>query len=253
MYGFHAESVAPNDFHTWERYGFAGGTLADFVELMRQTIRTRHRAGQVVALKCAEAYHRDINFLPDDAAAARKAFGVHPSRISAAQKTAFSNYIFNRACELAAELDVPFQIHTGLAQLAGSDPLRFEPILLKYPHVQFVLFHSGYPWIDSSAGLAFTHRNMLPSLTWTATVSTTAAIRALHEFLDVTKSVNRITWGSDTWVPEESVGALLAWRMIVATVISERLERGLLHPKHADGLAAKLMVENGRRIYLKQG
>ena len=61
MYGTHAESVAPNEFRTWQRYGFAGGSLDDYVEFMMRTIRSRVAAG-AVALKCAEAYNRTVAF-----------------------------------------------------------------------------------------------------------------------------------------------------------------------------------------------
>lgn len=252
MYGHHAEAVAPNEFIPWQRYGFKGGRFDDYLELMSATIRARHRAGRAVALKCAEAYNRSISFQPDDRAAARRAFGVSPDRITPEQKILFGNSIFNRCCELAAELDIPFQVHTGLAQLSGSQPMNFEPTILRHPRTRFVLFHSGFPWTHQVAGLAHNHPNVLPSLTWTATICTAAAIRALHDYIDVARSINTITWGSDCWTAEESVGALLAWRFIVATVLAERLEDGRLVRKDAEALARKLMFENGRRVYLKR-
>ena len=249
MYAHHAEAVGPESIHPWAHYGLAPRTLAELVDQMRAFIRGRWQLGKVAAFKCAEAYFRDLAFQPDDAEAAARVFGRHPGEVTREESHAFGNFIFNRCCELAAELDVPFQVHTGLAKLAGSQPMIFEPTVARHPRTRFVLFHSGYPWIHQAAGLAFTYSNVLSSLTWTATISTTAAIRALHEFLDVACSVNNITWGDDCWCTEEAVGALLAWRHIVATVIVERLSGGLLHPGEVDNLAEKLLFRNGRRIY----
>jgi predicted TIM-barrel fold metal-dependent hydrolase len=249
MYGVHAEAVAPDDFVPWERYGFSGGTLDDFVELMRQTVRERHAQGRTVALKCAEAYNRDLDFVPDDAEAARRAFGAHPDSLGPEQWRAFSNFMFNRACELAAELGIPFQVHTGLAQLRGSNPMLLIPVLERHPRTRFVLFHSGYPWTQEVGALAHNYANVCPSLTWTATICTAAAVRTLHDYIDVARSANTITWGSDCWVPEESVGALLAWRYIVARVLSERLGDGRLTAAGADVLARKLLFGNGRSLY----
>jgi len=248
-YGYHGEVIAPNDFPVWEKYGFAGGSLDDFVQMMRSTVRSRHEQGKVAALKCAEAYNRSVSFLPDDKRSAEQAFGVHPDKITREQFTGFSNYIFNRCCELAEELDLPFQVHTGLAMLSGSQPMNFEPIIAKYPKVRFVMFHAGYPWVHQVAGLAHNYPNVLPSLTWVPTISTSAAVRGLHEFVDVSSSCNSITWGSDCWVPEESVGALLAWRFVVAKALSERISDGRLSNRRAEILARKLMYENGRSIY----
>ena len=193
--------------------------------------------------------HRPISFLPDDREAAERAFGKSPEKITREEKILFGNYIFNRFCELAEQMDVPFQVHTGLAQLSGSNPMNLEPIIARYPKTRFVLFHSGFPWIHEAAGLAHNYPNVLPSLTWTATICTSAAVRALQDFIDVAPSVHTIAWGSDCWTAEESVGALLAWQHVAARAIGERLDHGLLRAAEAESLARKLMFENGRGIY----
>ncbi len=252
MYGHHADAIAPDDIVPWARYGFAGGSLDDYVAHMRETIRARHRLGLVVAFKCAEAYNRSVNYLPDDREAALRVFGKAPAEVPPSELFLFGNYVFNRCCELAAELDVPFQIHTGLAMLSGSQPMNFEPIVARYPQTRFVLFHSGFPWTHQVSGLVHNYRNALPSLTWTATVCTSAAIRALDDYIDVTPSINTITWGSDCWIAEESVGAMLAWRFVVASVLAQRLRDGRLGAADAEELAIKLMYENGRTVYMKQ-
>jgi len=249
MYGYHQDSIGPNDIHPWERCGFSGGSLDDYVEAIRETIRKRYEKGKVVAFKCAEAYNRTVYMLPDDREEAARAFGTHPDNITEEQKLLFGNYIFNRCCELAAELDVPFQVHTGLARLSGSNPMLLEPVIARHQNTRFVLFHSGYPWIGEVGALAHNYKNVLPSITWTATICTSAAIRALEEYIDVAPSINSITWGSDCWVPEDSVGAQLAWRFICAKVISQLMADGRIRARDAEILARKLMYENGRRIY----
>ncbi len=249
MYGYHRDAVGPDDFVPWERYGFDGGTLDDYVEHMRAIIRRRHGEGKVACLKCAEAYNRPITFSPDTREIAEEAFGTPPGRIGYDRWIGFGDYIFHRACELAAELDIPFQVHTGLAQIAGSSPMRLVPVLEAHPRTRFVLFHSGFPWTQEVAGLVHNYPNALPSLTWTPTICTSAAIRALHDYIDVAPSINTITWGSDCWVPEDSVGAQLAWRHVVAKVLAERWADGRLRTADVEVLGRKLMYENGRAVY----
>jgi hypothetical protein len=249
MCGYHEEAMAPDDIIPWQWYGFNGGSLENYVDLMFHIISTQHEKGKVAALKCAKAYYRSICFLPDDKAEATKAFNLHPDIITEDQKIIFGNYIFNRCCELATKLDVPFQVHTGLARISGSQPMRFEPVIVKHPNTRFVLFHSGFPWTHEVAGLSHNYNNVLPSLTWTATICTSSAIRALDDYIDVAPSINTITWGSDCLVPEDSIGALLAWRFIVATVISKRMDDKRIRNADAEVLARKLMYENGRNIY----
>jgi predicted TIM-barrel fold metal-dependent hydrolase len=249
MWGFHGESRDADSFCPWEHYDFGGGKLGDWVSLMLETVRKRHAEGKVAALKCAEAYNRTLKLLPDDRGAAAKAFDTHPEKITDEQRLLFGNYIFHRACELAGELGVPFQVHTGLAQLSGSQPMNVEPIVQMYPGTRFVLFHAGYPWTHQVAGIVHNYRNALPNLTWIATISTSSAIRTLHDFIDVAPSINTITWGSDCWVPEDSVGAMLAWRFVVSSVLAERIDDGRLRAPEAEALARKFMYENGRSVY----
>lgn len=249
MYGHHPDSADPDGFNPWERYGFTGGSLDDYVEHMRGVIRARHAAGKVAAFKCAEAYRRPVTYAEDDRGAAKAVFGHRPGKISPELARLFGNYIFNRCCELAGELGVPFQIHTGLAQLTGSDPMHLAPVLERHSGVRFVLFHAGYPWVHTVAGLAHNYPNACPSLTWMPTISTSAAVRALQEFLDVAQSARTITWGGDCWTAEESTGALMAWRWVVARTLGERMDAGLLRPRDAEALAVALLRGNNLHVY----
>lgn len=249
IYGFHSESVAPDDIIPWKKYNFSGNKLDDYVVNMFEIIKSQWQEGRVAALKCAEAYNRDINFLPDDESLANEAFGIHPNKITQEQRIVFGNYIFNRCCELAAELEIPFQIHTGLGRLSGSNPLILEPIIEKYPNTRFVLFHSGFPWTLEVAALSHNHSNVLPSLTWTATISPVVAARTLDEYIDVARSIDMITWGSDCWVPEESIGAMLAWKHIIAMVLAKRLNEKRLRVGDVGKIARKLLYENNQKVY----
>ncbi len=261
MYGHHPQAYAPEcgpvfdeaqrNIYPWKHYRFAGRNLDDYVEMARERVKDLYLSGKIVALKCTIAYNRSIDFSPDDRSIAEQAFGRHPGEISAGQLTCFGNYLFHRMCEVAQQHDIPFQIHTGLARLSGSDPMLLEPVLARYPKVRFILFHSGYPWTSQAAALSHNYPNAFPSLTWTPLISTHVAVDVLNEFLDVAPSVNTITWGSDSWTSEESVGAQLAWKYVVARALSQRYRDGFLKGRDVGGLIRKLMFDNGCNVYLK--
>ena len=86
-------------------------------------------------------------------------------------------------------------------------------------------------------------------MVWAPIISTSAAIAALHEFIEVVRSSDRIAWGSDTWTSEEAIGALLAWQHVVATVLSQKVESGYFDMAEAERLAHKLMYRNAARLY----
>ncbi|MBD3175479.1 MAG: amidohydrolase family protein [Armatimonadia bacterium] len=232
----------------WADLGLEAGSLVDYLDLLDDHIAAAKARG-AVALKSALAYERPVSFDRPLAAPAQRAFKARPDAVSSDDVLAFGDVVFHHCCRAAQREGLPFQIHLGLGQISGSRPMLFEPVIRAYPGVTFDLFHAGYPWTGESAGLLHNYPNVVADLCWLPLISTTAAVRALHEYLDVAGSSERILWGDDTWTGEEAYGALVAWRHVVATVLTERLEWGLLRESHLEPLAEKLMWRNGAAVF----
>jgi uncharacterized protein len=220
----------------------------DYLDYLRSLFTSWRQRG-AVALKSASAYERPLAYGEGDRSSAASVFGRRPETASPAERAAYEDYMFDFFCRLAASFEVPFQVHTGLGELSGSRPLGFEPVIVRHPDVHFVLFHAGYPWHGEAAGLAHNHSNISLDMVWAPIISTTAAIAALHEFVEVARSSDRIAWGSDTWTSEEAIGALLAWQHVVATVLSQKVDAGYFDMAEAEALAHKLMYRNAARLY----
>lgn len=220
----------------------------DFLDFLRDLfIRWKNAGG--VTLKSASAYDRTLLYEEVDRSVAANVFYQHPENINPGDDKAYGDYMFGWFCRLAIELEVPFQIHTGMAKLGGSNPLLLEPVIARYPELRFVLLHAGYPWYDLSAGLARNHSNISIDMAWVPLLSTTGAIFALHEYLETVQSINNIAWGSDTWTSEEAYGALLAWRHVVARVLAEKVAANYFSMKDAEEVAHKLLYLNASRLY----
>ena len=236
-----------NDNSPWLTPGFEPRTLEEYLGLLEEAIASARDRG-CVAIKSALAYDRPVAFDNPDIETARRVFRAE-GRVSREEQLAFGDVVVHRVCQVAAKLEMPLQVHLGLGILSGSRPMLFEPMIARYPAVTFDLFHSGYPWVDEIGGLLHNYPNVVADLCWLPLISTTAAVRALHEYLDVAQSSDRIVWGDDTWTGEEAYGALLAWEYVVAKVLSERMADGLCTSAYADRLAEKLMFENGERLF----
>jgi len=220
----------------------------DYLDFIK-TLFTGWRRSGAVAMKSASAYERSLRFGEGDLQTARRVFGRPPETVSPLERTAYEDFLFDWFCRLCMELEVPFQIHTGVARLAGSNPMAFEPVIVRYPAVHFVLFHAGYPWYDEAAGLLHTYSNVSVDMVWVPLLSPTGAVQALHEFLEVAHSGDLICWGGDARTAEESFGALLAWRHVAAKVLSEKVEDGYLDRTQAERLAHQLMYRSAARRY----
>jgi len=220
----------------------------DYLDFLEILFTRWHNAG-AVTMKSASAYDRSLRYGESDHKTAGKVFFKPPSKVSPADRTAYEDFMFNWFCRLCAKFEVPFQIHTGLGKLSGSHPILLEPVILRYPEVHFVLFHAGYPWYDEMAGLLHNHSNISVDMVWVPLISTTGAVLVLHEFIEVVHSGDLIGWGGDAFTSEESFGALLAWRYVVARVLSEKVDDGYMNLSEAETLAHKLMYANVAKRY----
>ncbi|HBE80273.1 MAG TPA: hypothetical protein DDW65_21205 [Firmicutes bacterium] len=246
---FHPEIVDHDGNSPFKQFPDAPtDNFGDYLHYLKDLfIKWRNHGG--VALKSASAYDRSLQYDFPDKNRAYQTFFKHPSQVTEAEHKNYGDFMFHWFCELCKELEVPFQIHTGLGKLQGSNPLFLEPVIIKYPELRFVLLHCGYPWCSEAAGLAHNHNNVLLDMTWVPIISTSAAKKAFSEFLDVAHSSDRIAWGSDAWTSEEAYGALLAWRQVVSQVLADKVDEGYICLKDAESLASKLLYQNAISTY----
>lgn len=242
------EVVDHNGNSPWQHEGFAPATLEEYLELCAEAIETAVDRG-CVALKSALAYDRTQCFDHADRALAKKAFGAAPATVKPEHAQAFGDVVLHHLCTVAARVGVPLQVHLGLGQIAGSNPMRFEPVIAQHPETVFDLFHCGYPWTHEIGGLLHNYRNVYADFCWLPLISTSVAVQALHEYLEVAFGNDRLLWGDDGGSAEETYGARLAWEHVVAQVLHERLQAGWTTPAAAEKLAAKLMYGNVERLY----
>ena len=99
-----------------ERFGEFPDNLPDYVEWVKTWIIRKKNAG-CVALKIALAYERDLHFEQVTQEQAERVFRVKESDITQEDIRYFQNYLFWKICEIAAELSLPLQCHTGMGQI----------------------------------------------------------------------------------------------------------------------------------------
>ncbi len=112
---------------------------------------------------------------------------------------------------LAVELDVPVAIHMGPGEpgdpysgngyrAALSDPLRLEPVLVKYPKLRVSIMHAAYPMAERLRALMFSHPHVYAEI---GSIVYTEPRPAFYAFL---KSIveagygDRILFGSDQMI-----------------------------------------------------
>jgi predicted TIM-barrel fold metal-dependent hydrolase len=245
---FHPEMRDHDDNSPWKFMPIQNFSFGEYMDYLEKFHRNKISSG-AVAFKLATAYERTIAINETSYDEAARVYMKHPKEVSEKEALAYGDYIINRMCDLAAELEVPYQVHTGLGQLAGSNPLNLERTIDRHPETIFVLFHGGFPWYHEIGALAHNHSNVNVDMVWLPLISPSAAKQALHEYIEVVPSSDRIAWGSDSWTSEEAFGALIAWKHVLAAVLSEKVDEDYFNLDEAEIVAKKLMFLNARKIY----
>ncbi|MBR3866298.1 MAG: amidohydrolase family protein, partial [Butyricicoccus sp.] len=231
--------------NAWSLYGREFSSAQDFLTFYEAQLRA-HISDGCCAIKCAAAYDRGLHF---EAVSRESADRVFQSRAyTQADITAFQDHVVDEVCALAADLDVPMQWHTGLGCLHGTGPLSLLSLIERHPRTKFVLFHGGYPWVHEIAALMHNFGNVYADLVWLPILSPTAAVQMLHELLEM-GTADRICWGCDTKVPEESYGACIALADVLGTVLAQKTGDGYLTADEAGRIAENILYRNAQTLY----
>jgi predicted TIM-barrel fold metal-dependent hydrolase len=249
--------------------------LDEYLAWVRDTI-LRHKASRCVALKIPIAYDRGLDFCDVPAEAARAAF----SRLTSASPEeldrdasrsfpanapapfaagpasgadgedvkVFQDHLFFQICRMAADANLPVQVHTGMGRGIRTNALQLQEAIQKLPETRFVLLHCSYPWIEDMSLLVTNYPNVHADLSWVPLISTQAAATLVHELIE-RASIDRIAWGCDTWTPEESYGSLLAFCHVLASALAKKIADGYCSSRDAFRIVDHILFDNPHQLY----
>ena len=247
--GWHPDSHDHNENHAHEalaRVGLRAETFDEYLTALEALVAGMAGRGQV-ALKNALAYDRDVNFDEPNEALARAAWGK--AAPSAAERKAFSDFVVDRLCRIAAEHDLPVQVHLGTGIIRGSHPLGIAGLVERHPRTRFLLMHLAYPWSRELLAMAFVYRNIWLDLTWSFLLSPSHFKLALHEAIEVLPNESRMMLGGDNWHVEETYGAMQTVRRLIAETLKEKVAGGYFGEDAARRVARRILHDNARDFF----
>jgi len=253
--------------------------LDEYVAWLQESILA-HKASGCVALKIPIAYDRGLDFCEVGLDQARKSFSrmvsasaakpakaklpgeekVIPSNapdsyskkllagIDEQDVKTFQDYLFFQVCRIAAEEDLPVQIHTGMGQARRTNAGWLLEAIQKSPQTRFVLLHCSYPWTQDMSMLVDKFPNVSADLSMVPLTSTRAGIILLHELIE-RSTTGRLFWGCDTWTAEESFGSLLALCHVLASALAQKITEGYFSRDDALLMIEQLLFDNPNNFY----
>jgi uncharacterized protein len=226
-------------------------SLDDYTNLIDSVMNIFKRNG-AVCIKNTLAYYRTLDFEDVNYADASKIFNKTDS-LNEQEKKKLEDFVFHHIIKQSIKLNLPIQMHTGyLAGLGGridnGHPMKLVNLFIQYPKARFMLFHGGYPWTGDFVALGKQFSNVYLDLVWLPQLSKTAAIRTLHEMLDAVP-YNKILWGGDVSRIDDTVGSLELGKEVVATVLSERVDKGWMTKELAFDIAKSIFHDNAIELF----
>lgn len=206
---------------------------------------------QAVCLKNSLAYGRTLQFEDVSFEEARALYDK--SGLTPVEDRKIQDFMFHWVIQKSIEYDLPIQIHTGY--LAGNggvldngQPIKLNNLFMKYPKARFLLFHGGFPWTDEFVALGKMFPNVYLDLVWLPQISRQSAVSTLDEMFDCVP-YNKILWGGDCHLIEESVGSLEFGKDVVSEVLAKRVQRGLLTNEVAMEIVDRIFRENAIEVF----
>ncbi|NLK08622.1 MAG: amidohydrolase family protein [Firmicutes bacterium] len=230
------------------KHGMEVNSFEDYLDGLKKLLHLKKNQG-CVAVKSALAYDRSLDFEPVSRDAAAAVFTKQGQNVDPLEAKLFGDYVFYFIAKEAGKLALPLQCHVGLGKIQGSNPMHLIPVIENCPETKFVLMHGGYPWYHEIAGLLHNYHNVYADLVWLPLISPTAAVNALHEWIEVALSQTKISWGGDAWTPEEVYGGVLSIRHVLARVLAEKIDEGYMSKEIALRLAGRILKDNAIGLY----
>jgi predicted TIM-barrel fold metal-dependent hydrolase len=234
-----------------EPYGGAAHALAGYLAALDAAF-DRAVAGGAVGVKSMLAYRRSLAHTRPARADIERLFGRKTLAEPGAR--AFEDFMMHEVAERAGRLGLPYQLHVGYGSwqhniTAQANPLLLNPLIETHRRTQFVLLHGGYPFVGELGTLAKNHPNVYIECGWLAYIAPAVYRRALGEWLDSVPMNKVLAFGADCCCVEQTYGALLLTRRLLAQTLAEKIAHDGWSAALAEEAAARLLSRNAIDLY----
>lgn len=243
-----AEDVIESGTHSFE----------EFTQMYVDGLKKMAREQKLVGLKSIIAYKTGLEVRVLSEAQFREAYYLYLSDTANRDyEKVFRDYCFCKGCEVAAELDLPLQIHTALGDspmlnLHKCDPLHLYDAINAYPDTKFVLIHAGYPYCEELGFLMAHYDNVygdVSSMVPFASIAGETKIRSIMEMAPMTK----LMFGTDAGgVPEQFWYGGILFRTFFTNILQDLVDRDYISYSYAMETAENVMYKNIKRLYKVQ-
>ncbi|EZQ01913.1 MULTISPECIES: amidohydrolase family protein [Acidianus] len=188
------------------------------LEIFEETLRKKVKEENYAGFKSIIAYRTGLK-VECSKEKAEKDFLDQSKEWYGRRAKGFRDYLFCKTMDIAKDLGVPFQVHTGVGdrdiKLELTRPSYLTELVRKYEG-KIVFVHAGFPYHRETAWMSYIFPSVYIDLSQVFPFATTGGIDVLREIMQISP-LNKIMYGSDVFgIPE------VAW--LSAKLFSEGLQ-----------------------------
>jgi len=232
--------------------------LEQFLEVCYQIFKKMKEKG-AIGMKDQSAYERIIDFENVTFSEAEKLF----NRIISDQKNTLGwpevkpldDFLFHCFLDMAEELQLPVQIHTGhmagiRGEISKTNAVHLTPLFEKYRNVKFDIFHGNWPYLGELLFLAKNYPNVSINLCWVHIIDPLYTHQLLSRALLTIPHSKIHGFGGDyTDIPEYSVAHLEIAKDTISSILSEFVEKGWMDIEKAKEIIQDILFNNPNEFF----
>ena len=255
---FHAVRNWQNVWDLTQVIGASVTSLDGYLEACRDIFR-RMKARGAVGMKDQSAYNRTLAYDNPPRADAERLFNAmmaDPRRaLGWPEARPLDDYLFHRFMEMARDLELPVQLHTGHMagvrnDIAKTNAVYLTPVLELHRDVRFDLFHGNWPYMGEYLYLGKNYPNVHLDLCWLHIIDPIFAKNLLSEGLTTVPHGKFHAFGGDYGDEVLHAAAHLSIaRDVVAAALAEQVEYRWIDEDEALHIAADWLFNNPNEFF----
>ena len=229
--------------------GISIGSVKDYTDALAKLMQKAYGLG-AVGIKLAHAYQRTLAHEKPSDGKADQVFQklLQGKKPTPKEEKALQDYIVFFLADAAGQMDMVFQIHTGVqsnwGQIPDSDPLHLLNLLRAFPKTRFDLFHAGYPYSREMGMLGKHYPNVWANMCWMYVITMEGSRQTLDEWIDLIPGYRILGFGSDVPYPENVYAHLKMARACITDVLAKKVEQDFITEDVAVRLAKQILRNN---------
>ena len=257
------------EYHAIRRYGDVDDlirkplgkkpvTLDEYIDCCRELF-DRLKAWGAIGFKDQSAYSRTLqydNATHAEAEALFNRFMADPRQsLGWPEAKPLDDYLFHRFMQIARDMDMPVQMHTG--HMAGiyndiekTNAVHLTSVLELHKDVRFDLFHGNWPYSGEWLYLGKNYQNVALNCCWLHIIDPVYARNILHQSLTAVPHGKIHGFGGDYGdTIEYAAGHLAIARDNIALALANHIDTGWLGYDEAKQVAADWLYNNPNRFF----